>query len=261
MLGLLAGGAARAEAQFNAPDPAPGEDFHVELGAMFWTPTPEISIQTGALVAIGETDVDFVREFGIENTRFTEFRAVIKGGRKHKIRFNYIPMEYNEEATLSRQITFGGRTFDVGIPATADLKWEIWKIGYEWDLAVGDRGFFGIIGELKYNKVTATLASPLADSEFTEVKAPVPTIGIIGRGYPSRNFSITAEFTGIKLPDRISERFDAKLFDFDVYGTINFGRHVGLQGGYRSVVAEYADEDDIGELKMKGIYWGGLLRF
>ena len=45
--------AARAEAQFNVPDPAPGENFHVELGLMFWPPTPEIEIQTGGLADAG----------------------------------------------------------------------------------------------------------------------------------------------------------------------------------------------------------------
>jgi hypothetical protein len=260
LLCLLILGASRAEAQFNAPDPAPGEDFNVELGLMFWSPTPELNIQTGALAALGESEVDFVQEFGIEEKRFTEFRAVLKAGRKHKIRFSYLPVEYTEEAVLSRTITFGGRTFNVGLPATADLEWRMWRIGYEWDVVARDRGFFGIIGELKYNKVSADLNSPVG-AEFTEAEAPVPTIGVIGRAYPSRNFSITAEFTGFKLPSSFSDEYQAELFDVDIYGTVNFGRHLGVQGGYRSLVAEYLVDEDAGDLKLKGMYFGGLLRF
>ena len=75
---------ARAEAQFRAPDPAPGENFHVELGLMFWEPTPGLLIQTGGLAALGQGQVDFVQEFAIENDRFREFRSVIKTGRKHE---------------------------------------------------------------------------------------------------------------------------------------------------------------------------------
>jgi hypothetical protein len=63
------------------------------------------------------------------------------------------------------------------------------------------------------------------------------------------------------LTDRISEDLEAKMYDLDLYGTLNFGRHVGVQGGYRSVTAEYAVEDDSGDLKMKGLYFGGLVRF
>src|SRR5688500_1439829 len=40
--------ASRAEAQFApAPEVAPAEDFNVELGLMFWQPTPELSLTTG----------------------------------------------------------------------------------------------------------------------------------------------------------------------------------------------------------------------
>ena len=132
-LTLILLSATRADAQFSVPDPAPGENFAVELGAMFWSPPPEIRLQTGALAQIGETEVDLVQEFGIEEKRFTEFSAVLKAGRKHKIRFSYVPMEYEEEAVLERTFTFGGQTFPVNFPATARLKWELWRFGYEWD--------------------------------------------------------------------------------------------------------------------------------
>ena len=57
--------ASRAEAQFNVANPAPAENFHVELGLMFWQPTPGIEIQTGGLAAAGIPAVDFVKEFGL----------------------------------------------------------------------------------------------------------------------------------------------------------------------------------------------------
>ena len=49
--------------------------------------------------------------------------------------------------------------------------------------------------------------------------------------------------------------------DFDIYATLNFGKNVGVQGGYRSVVAEYLVDDDQGDLKLKGTYFGGVVRF
>jgi hypothetical protein len=149
----------------------------------------------------------------------------------------------------------------VGVPATADLQWDMWRFGYEWDFVARDRGFVGVIAELKHNTVSADLAAAAVGSEFYEATAPVPAVGIIGRGYPHRNVSLTAEFTGFKMPDTISEEFEAKLFDVDIYGTVSLGRYVGVQGGYRSVVAEYLVDEDTGDLKLKGWYFGGLVRF
>ena len=40
--------ASRADAQFRVEKPASGEQFHVELGLMFWKPTPVLQIQTGS---------------------------------------------------------------------------------------------------------------------------------------------------------------------------------------------------------------------
>ena len=102
---------ARAEAQFRVPDPAPGENFVVELGLFFWEPTPGLLIQTGGLAAIGENEVDFVQEFGIEKERFKEFRSVTKTGKKHKIRVSHVLAEYHASTTLQRTINFGGQTF------------------------------------------------------------------------------------------------------------------------------------------------------
>ena len=98
--------------------------------------------------------------------------------------------------------------------------------------------------------------------------APIVDLGVHVRVYPHRAISVTAEYTGFKvfgvvrtLTDRIAEDLEAKMSDFDIYGTINFGRHVGVQVGYRSMTSDYSVEDDEGDLKMKGLYFGGLVRF
>ena len=261
--------ASRADAQFRVEKPAPGEQFHVELGLMFWKPTPVLQIQTGALAALGEGQVDFVNEFAIENQRFNEFRGVIKAGKKHKLRVSHVVAEYNQSATLSRTIVFGGQTFPVSVPATADLEWRVWRLGYEWDFVARERGVVGFVTELKVNQVKADLAATGFGSELTDVSAPVPTIGMLARAYPHKTFSLTAEFTGFKVPgflakkitDAVNNDADAKVFDLDLYGTLNFGSHVGAQLGYRSMTANYLFDEDAGDLELKGWYFGGLVRF
>ena len=211
-----------------------------------------------------------MQEFGIENDRFREFRSVIKTGKKHKVRVSHFLAEYNASTTLQRTISFGGQTFPVSVPATADLQWRVWRFGYEYDFVAADRGVVGFITELKVNTVTADLAAPGFGSELTEVSAPVPTIGGILRVYPHKTFSLSAELTGFRMPgfigSRISEAIedddaDAAVFDLDLYGTVNFGRHVGVQLGYRLLTADYIFDEDIGDLELKGWYFGGLIRF
>lgn len=268
VLGLLLCSRA-ADAQFSVADPAPGENYNVELGLMFWTPTPELIIQTGPLAALGSPGVDFVQAFGIEDVRFKEFRMVLKLGRKHKIRISRVPMEYAADTVLRSPIGFGGIVIPANVPATADISWELWRFGYQYDFVASDRGFIGLVTELKRNKVTTEIGSPGLGTELTEVTAPVPSFGLALRAYPHKHVSVTTEFTGFKVPGFIGNRitdtldndFEAKMFDLDIYGTINLGRHVGVQVGYRSVTADYAVDEDSGDLAMKGTYFGGLIRF
>ncbi len=266
LLGLLA---SRADAQFRVANPAPGESFHVELGLMLWKPSPGIIIGSDSLSAVSPGGVDFVQEFDIADKRFNEFRGVLKAG-KHKLRVSHVNMVYNEAAVLQRTIVIGGRTFNVNANATADLQWEVWKIGYERDFVATDRAVFGIIAEVNFNHVVADVrasSGATVAASLTDEKVPVPALGVIGRVYPHKNVSITAEFTGFKMPGFLASKFldsddaDANLKDFDIYVTGSITRFFGIQGGYRSLLADYLLEDSSGDLEMKGPYVGALIRF
>jgi hypothetical protein len=237
----------------------PGEDYRVEVGAVFWTPSPEVIIRADTLEVIG-TDIDLISDFGIEDESFPEFRATLKPGRKHKIRFQYVPVSYEGDTILRREIVFEGRTFAFQVPASAALDWKLWRFGYEWDFVSRERGYVGMIAELKYNDVKAEIAGG-GLIEVGEQRAPIPALGITGRGYVTSFISITGEFTGFKLPESFNDEFIVEFWDFDLYGTVNIGRNVGVQGGYRSIDAEYLVDRDVGQLNLKGLYLGGVVRF
>jgi hypothetical protein len=239
--------------------PVAAQNTHVaEVGLMFVSPDPSLRLQSGALTtATGITEIDFVQEFGIEDKTFPEIR--LAAGRRHKFRFGYLPVRYSADALIQRTITFRGQTFTVGAPASTEIKWDIWRFGYEWDFVSMERGFVGVVGELRYNQLDASIESPaLAQTAATEQKAPIPTIGVIGRGYPHPMVAIGAEFSGLKWE---RSDFDAKFFDFDVNGAVTFGRHIGVQGGYRSITVDYFIDDDVGDLTLRGPYFGVIARF
>jgi hypothetical protein len=230
------------------------ENFHLEAGLMFWKPAPDVVLTSGTL----GTPVDFVNTFEVERKRLREYRLVLKAGRKHKVRFSNIPIEYDGTAALTQTIRFRGQTYSVGVPTTAHMKWTLMRIGYEWDAIASNMGFVGVLADLKYNKMNAELSAPLVATQTFERNVAIPTIGGIARGYLTKDASVTAEFTGIKL-DR--NDFNAKFYDFDLYGTANFGSTFGVQVGYRRVTADYDVESDVGHLKLKGRYLGAVVRF
>ena len=238
---------------------ATGEAYNVEFFGGLWNPTPEITVSSEQL-GIPGTDIDAVADLGILRKRFREFRIALRPARKHKFRIQFVPIFYEGNTVLERSIVFNGIRYNLGVPIQATARWNTWRFGYEYDFIYRDRWFIGFIAEGKYTDIDVTLDSPLV-SEFARARAPVPAIGGIGRAYLARNVAITFELTGFKLPEGIDENYRAQYLDLDIYGTLNFTNNVGFQVGYRSVDALYRVNKDAGDLKLKGAYFGGLVRF
>lgn len=267
---LIAGlsAAAPAEAQYGArratSNRATGEDYHVELAGTIWSPTPDPIVISSESLGILGTNVDFVNTLGIEKTTFKQLKVVLRPATKHKFRFEYTPIEYDAQKVVTASFIFNGQRFDVGVPVTTNLQWKAYRFGYEWDFVYRNRGFAGLLLDLKYTDVQATLtAATVGAAQFTSARAPIPAIGFIGRGYVAPNISITGEFSAFKLPEKAlnSEDYSGKYYDFDLYGTVNFNDHIGAQLGYRSIDVFYKVKFDTGTMTLKGPYFGGVVRF
>jgi hypothetical protein len=253
--------AAPASAQnLGLSDPSTGETYHVEVSGALFNPTPTLLIASEGLGIPGD-QIDFVNEFQLDKQTFTQFRAVLRPGRKHKFRYEFIPIRYEKEATITRSIVFNGQRFNIALPVLAELKWNAHRFTYEYDFLYKDAGFVGLVLDLKYTDVEAALTNSLIGREFARAEAPIPAVGGIGRIYVVPNVSITGEFTFFKLPESINEDYRARYYDFDLYGTVNFTNNVGFQAGYRSLTVFYKVETDTGDMKMKGLYFGGVVRF
>jgi len=259
--------AASAEAQYGARRPtserATGETYHVEVIGAFWNPSPDIVISSEQFDIIG-TDVDFVQTLGISDTKFKQLKVVLRPATKHKFRFEYTPITYDADKVITASFVFNGQLYQVGIPVTTNLKWKAYRFGYEWDILYKSRGFLGLLVDLKYTDIEATLSSSaVGAAQFTHAQAPIPAIGVVGRGYVVPNISITGEFSAFKLPERAltTDDYSGRFYDFDLYGTVNFNDHVGAQLGYRSWDVFYKVKKDTGTLHLTGPYFGGVVRF
>ena len=133
----------------------------------------------------------------------------------------------------------------------------MWKIGLEYDFVYGEHGFFGFITDVKYTHARVDITNPLT-AEFSQVNAPIPTIGAIARVYPAKGLALTGEITGMKIS--YSDN-DGSYLDFDVNATYNFTNNIGAQFGYRKLNIEYTVDTDYGRMNLKGFYFGGVGRF
>jgi hypothetical protein len=257
-------GAAPAQAQYTPQtpaNPAVGERYHVELSADLWSPEPIMTASSESL-GIEGTTFDLEKDFGVTKKRLNRFQLILRPAKKHKFRFDYTPIHYTADATLSRDIVFNGIRYHVGVPVSLDLMWRAWRLGYEYDFIYRDRGFVGAIFEAKYTDVQVNLSSSVINAnEFARARAPVPSVGGIARVYVASNASVTFEMTGFKLPQSIKEGWKAKYIELDLYGTANFTNNVGARFGYRKINLDYTFDQDFGDFQLGGLYFGGVVRF
>jgi len=259
--------AAPASAQFtprSLNDPATGEIYHIEGAVGFWNPGSDMTLASagrGPLSGIPGTAINFKKDLGLTDSKFPERHVTFRPVKKHKFRFQYIPISYGEEGIrVSQPIVFNGQQFRIGVPVNWTLDWRAYRFGYEYDAYYSNRVFVGFVADLKYTDVHATLVSPTTN-EFERARAPIPALGGIVRGYVVPNISITGEVTGFKLPDKAIRDAEGHYVDVDIYGTVNFNDHVGGQMGYRSFNVGYAYNRDSGDFKLKGLYFGVVARY
>lgn len=237
-----------------------GEDYRVELFGGMWSPSPDMKISSDAFGIIG-TEIDFVSDLGFSTERFGEIRLRLRPARKHRFRLDFIPIKFNAQATVERRIVFRGIAYDIGLPVSSALSWNAWRIGYEYDIIHRSRGYFGVILEAKYTDIEASLDAPGFAHEFTRARGPIPAIGAVVKVYPLSFLALSAEVSGLKVPNNALESFEGEFIDFDVSATLNFIENLGVQVGYRSMDLNVSSNEESVSLKLDGMYIGALVRF
>ena len=248
------GGVASAE-------PAIGERYHVEAAASLWNPEPKLVVSSESLGIPGDA-VDLVNDLGVEQKRIRELRFVLRPSTKHKFRIDYLPIKYEAQSLVQREFVFNAQRYRVNLPVNTIADLTTYRFGYEYDFLYRDRGYVGVLFDLKYTNVEVQLDSPIGQ-EFTSQVAPIPTIGVVGRGYVVPNVSISGEVSFFKVPERLGEQINGggRYLDYDFYGTFNFTNNIGAQIGLRSIDVDYFQDLDAGNLNFTGWYFGAVVRY
>lgn len=268
ILALVAAGlASPAEAQYRplpskgygTADQPLGEPYHIEFAANLWNPLPDIRVASESM-GIQGTDIDVQADLAVEQAKKYELRLTLRPSKRNKFRFHYLPLTYQATTNLKAQIVFNGIKYPVNTAIDTALEWKTYRFGYELDVISRPQGFLGLVLEAKYTDANVELTSPFG-TEYASARAPIPAVGAIARVYITRYGSVTGEFTGFKIPESIDEDYKGHYYDFDVYATINLTRNFGAQVGYRSLDLAYLARQDRGDAKLKGMYFGGVVRF
>jgi hypothetical protein len=263
LLGMVAVPSA-AWAQYPAAGPEPGiaENYHIEAAYSWWNADPELFVNSESLDILG-TDVDLINDLGIEQHRLGKFDLVFKPAKKHRLKYQRLPIKYERDAfRVTRAFIFNGQRYTVGVPVTTSVDFSSHSFSYEYDFLHFPRFFVGAGIGMKLTNVHVDLQSPIG-VEFFRQTAPIPAFGFAGRGYITPNLAVDSEISFFRIPSSIEEQIegDGSYNDFDLHVTYNFNKYVGAQLGWRKTTIFYEADRDSGDLKFTGTYFGGVIRY
>ena len=236
-----------------------GENYHIEIAANFWNPDPSLVVAADSLDVAG-TPVDAVLALGLTKKRFTDFKIELRPALRHKLRLDYLPIQYTSTATLTADVIFNGQVYHASTPVASELQWKEYRVSYEYDLISNHSGFVGLVLTGAFTDARFHLNGQGLD-ELAQTQAPIPAIGGIARVYPTTGFALTAEVAYFKLPDSLIKDVSSHYIDWDVSATWNITNNFGAVAGYRRIDAEMNASRVKGAAIFTGAYFGGVMRY
>lgn len=211
----------------------------VDVEGRYWLTTMDDEIKSGTT----GTTINLVDDLGVDDKEnFFDVRATIELG-SHKLRYGYMPLSWKGTKTVSIPITFNSGSFSGVVNTKLDIAYH--RLGYEYDIIDTLNNRLGVIFEVKYFDIDASLTST-GLNETASVKAPVPTVGIAAQAGLPFLLSVGGEVTGISLGSA------AWLVDAEAGVNFKPAPFVVVSGGYRLLKLHLDYDDDLADISVQG---------
>ena len=215
----------------------------LELEVVGWQSSISGETRSGGLT------IDLKKDLGLDDKSVVFLR-----GRAHitflgNLYVGITPLKYDASSTLSRAITYEGKTFSASTPVTTNVDLKTYDLG--WTFSPLNIGIFEaeIGANIKFidGTVTVKSATPTQTAQ-ADFSAPVPMLKAVLRA--SGPF-VSAEVDGMAIAYA-----DNHLYDVTAQVKLNPFPFMYVAGGYRFIDLELTDGDKLASMKNKGPFLG-----
>jgi len=197
------------------------------------------------------TDINLVKDTGLESSKgFPEVRLGFNIG-SHRIRYAFVPLSWSGSGSLTQTFNFAGQTFSATDRVNSDLRAYYHRLGYEWDIidVLGNR--LGPVIEIKYFDIDAHIKDTTTGMEESKrINLPVPAIGVAGRIALPFLFGVGGELTGMSLGSM------AYVVDAEASADFKPVPFVSVEAGYRVLALHVDYSNSKANMTVKGPFVG-----
>jgi hypothetical protein len=241
LFAVLALAAATAPAQEALPA---AEQYHVRLEYLWWSPQPTGQLQKGFSDRKG-TLLDAEADLGLQQSTANMLRGVLRLGTSWKLRGSWSHVDFRGDVQVARRFEYGTVVVAPGDNVQTSIKGNYGTVDLEWDFLKRPQGFAGLLLGAKIVDVDTLLLNVDAQDRVAETqRLPIPVLGIAGRLYLGRWFSIEGEFSGLTIGDR------GHVWEWLATGRVHVSRRLAATGGYHSITLEGRNDRDYLNLEL-----------
>ena len=230
--------------------------FEIGARGLYWFPGFKGDVQVDGAGLTGSR-INLKDELGIDNKSYPVVE-VFGGLGKHNLNLAYTPIDNSGSATLSRQITFNGQTYNANTSVNSDLKLRMLDLEYQYTLLDMENilaGFsLGAIAKIKYVDGEAKISSIGKETSDT-FKLPIPMVGVGAHiGLLLDILEARAKVTGIAYSNSYLYEGMADLS----YTPFPF---LDIHAGYKLMRVHYDRDDTFLDAEFAGPYVGLTVSF
>lgn len=236
--------------------PVSSSAFEIGARGYYWFPTLDGTVKVDEASIIGDT-IDFDKDLGIEDENYPSVEVFVGGG-NHHLSFSYTDIDYSGRKTLTRQIIFGGKTYQVSDLVTSSIQYEMMDFHYQYDFLNLENvlgGFsLGGVFQVKYLDGSVSLKTTVID-EKEDFTLPIPMVGL------NLHVGILAQILQARLRGTAMSYSESTIYE--VMGDISWTPlpFVDIHGGYRKFIIDIDEDDLTFDYDMSGPYVALTLSF
>jgi len=226
----------------------------IEVEARYWN--PDLSLDGKVEENNIGADVDFVDDLGIDDEKFPGGSVYLYTGDSSFLRADYVPIDYDSDDIITKQIEFNGQIYTAGTRVLTDFEMRYLRLGWGWYFIDTDIVRIGSLIEAKIFDIDMALKAPIAAlDEAEDFVFGLPTVGGIIEVNPIDMLSIYGEISGI-MAGSYGHMFDAqagvKFIPID---------YVTVSAGYRLFNIDVEVQDNEADLMLAGPFISASVRF
>jgi hypothetical protein len=202
--------------------------------------------------------VDFHNTLGGDtSTNVMRLDSLYRFNDKHGINLSWYALRFSGSTVLGQDITWNGQQILTGQPVDSELKFDVYKINYQYSLYHNDKVELGASIGLHVMRISAGINAGSIGSQSEAVTAPLPVFGLFADYKFTPRFSVFYSYQWFFI--NYQDKYKGGLQDFLIGLEYRAFRNVALGLAYNRFAINLKAEMDTSTLYVNSSWNGGML--